>query len=188
MKPAVILDRDGVICEYVDELHLPEQIVLRRGVAQGIRSLKEQGYFVFVATNQPMVAKGIITLSDLEQIHQRMKSLLSSQGAFLDEIFFCPHKVPGKIAEFSRACGCRKPLSGMLQQAHQKYSFDKKRSWMIGDTWRDVGCAHHFGIPCLGVEGGAGFPYAQGSKESQHQPEHLFPSPSLAIEWILKQK
>ncbi len=187
MKPAVILDRDGVICEYVDELHRPDQIVLRKGIGTGIRALNQNGYLIFVATNQPMVAKGIITLNDLDQIHQRMKSLLLQEGAFLDDIFFCPHKVPGIIAEFSTSCQCRKPLSGMLKQAYEKYNFDKSKSWMIGDTWRDVGCAHHFGIPCLAVEGGAGFPYPEDSKENLYQPDQLFNSPSQAIQWILSQ-
>jgi D-glycero-D-manno-heptose 1,7-bisphosphate phosphatase len=134
MKRAVFLDRDGVINrkagegEYVtrwEEFHfLPE-------VAEGIALLNKAGWSVIVISNQRCVAKGLLTIEELESIHRRMREELVAAGARLDGIYYCPH-------ELSPPCGCRKPAPGMLLTAAKELQIDLECSWMIGDSETDV--------------------------------------------------
>ncbi len=190
LRPAVFFDRDGVICEFVDELSKFEEFRFRKGIAEAIRLLNQNGFLVFVATNQPNIAKAKMTLTELNRIHDYMVSELSQQGAKIDRVYFCPHRTAeggGVVEGYIKDCDCRKPKAGMLLQAAQEFNIDKKNSFMIGDTWRDVGCANSFGIPCLGLLGGGGFPYPEDSKESQKpQPLKIFSNPHEAVQWIVK--
>ncbi len=186
-RPAAFFDRDGVICEFVDELARLDQFKFRKGVAEAIRKLNDANYWVFVATNQPNIAKEKMTSAALQEIHLYMQSELLKQGARIDYIYFCPHRVGGTLKEFALDCECRKPKSGMLKQAAKEHSIEKARSFMIGDTWRDVECAKGFGIASLGVLGGAGFPYIPEEPEYKHKPDRLFQNPLEATEWWLSQ-
>lgn len=184
-RPAAFFDRDGVICEFVDELSKLEQFQFRKGIAEAIRKLNEANYWVFVATNQPNIAKEKMTWAELEKIHNYMQQELLKQGARIDHVYFCPHRVSGTLKEFSFDCDCRKPKSGMLEQAAKDYSILKPNSFMVGDTWRDVECAKGFGITSIGVLGGAGFPYIPEEPEFKHQPDRLFQDPLEAVNWWL---
>lgn len=186
-KPAVFFDRDGVICEYVEELSRIEQFRLRAGISEAITLLNQSGFQVFVATNQPNIAKGKMSLEELQRIHLKMQEQISSQGGKIDHVYFCPHREGGVVAEYAFDCDCRKPKAGMLKQAAKEYSIDVSRSVMLGDTWRDVECARNFGISCLGIEGGGGFPYPTGAPEEKHKPLKLFKNPLEAVKWWLSQ-
>jgi D-glycero-D-manno-heptose 1,7-bisphosphate phosphatase len=134
MKRAVFLDRDGVINrkaseeEYVtrwEDFHfLPE-------VAEGIALLNRAGWSVIVVSNQRCVAKGLLTIEELEAIHRRMREELVAAGARLDGIYYCPH-------EKEPACDCRKPAPGMLLRAAKEHQIDLQSSWMIGDSESDI--------------------------------------------------
>ena len=182
-QAAVFFDRDGVVCEYVEELSRLEQFRLRKGVAEGIAELKKAGYLVLVATNQPNIAKAKMSLDELLKIHQVMCEQVEKKKKKIDRVYFCPHREGGVVKEYAFDCECRKPKAGMLFQAAREFSIDISKSVMVGDTWRDVECAKNFGIPCLGVEGGGGFPYAPDSSESRQKPLKLFKDPAAAIQW-----
>lgn len=187
LKPAIFLDRDGVICEYVEVLTQLEQFKLRPGVGQAIARLNSAGFYVFVATNQPNIAKGKMSAEMNQLIHDKMETLLHEEGGGrLDKIYFCPHRVGGIIPELSYECECRKPKPGMLIQASSEFNIDKTRSLMIGDTWRDVECARRFGIPVFAITGGGGYPYDAGTKDAEYIPDQLFSSLPEAVDHILK--
>lgn len=185
-KPAAFLDRDGVICEYVPELCKIDQFVLRPGIEEAVRLLNQAGYYVFVVTNQPDVARGKISVVYLESIHQKMKDLVAIKGGHFDQVYYCPHRIDGVIPELSYECDCRKPRTGMLEQAAKEFEIDKSKSFMIGDTWRDVECARNFGIQAYAVTGGGGYPYPSNSQEAKTQPDQLFDSVLSAVQSILK--
>lgn len=193
-KPAAFFDRDGVICEYVDELLSLSQFRFRPGVSDAIRILNQAGYYVFVATNQPNIAKGKMTQAESDRIHRHMVNELSVQGAFIEKVYVCPHRLGGILAELSIDCNCRKPKAGLLEQAFADFNFDRARSFMIGDTWRDIECAHRFGIPGLAVAGGGGYPYLpdSGMKVEPEallvRPDGQFGSAFEAVEWWLGQE
>lgn len=138
---AVFLDRDGTINKYVGFLRKPEELELMDGAAEAIRRINRSGYLAIVVTNQPVIARGEVTWEGLDEIHRKMETLLGQEGAYVDDIFICPHHpdkgFPGERPEYKIDCDCRKPKPGMLLRAAEKYNIDLSESWMIGDSARD---------------------------------------------------
>ena len=141
-QKAVFLDRDGTINRYVGFLRNIDDFELLPGVAEAIRQINERGYLAVVATNQPVIARGEVTVDQLREIHNKMETLLGNEGAYLDAIYFCPHHpdkgFPNEVAELKRECGCRKPKPGMLLTAAKDLNIDLQESWMVGDGKNDI--------------------------------------------------
>ena len=141
-QKAVFLDRDGTINRYVGFLRNIDDFELLPGVAEAIRQINERGYLAVVATNQPVIARGEVTVDQLREIHNKMETLLGNEGAYLDAIYFCPHHpdkgFPNEVAELKRECGCRKPKPGMLLKAAKDLNIDLQESWMVGDGKNDI--------------------------------------------------
>jgi D-glycero-D-manno-heptose 1,7-bisphosphate phosphatase len=142
MRPAIFLDRDGTLNFDHGSITSPSKIELLPGAAQAVRAINEAGYLAVLVTNQPVIARGEITDDGLRAIHDRFESLLAQSGAHLDAIYYCPHH-----PDFTGLCDCRKPSPGLLQSAARDLDIDIGRSWMIGDSERDLGAAAAFGIP-----------------------------------------
>ena len=90
-QKAVFLDRDGTINKYVGFLRNIDDFELIDGVADAVRKINESGYLAIVVTNQPVIARGEVSFEELEQIHNKMETLLGKEGAYLDAIYYCPH-------------------------------------------------------------------------------------------------
>lgn len=136
---AVFLDRDGTINKFVNYLHRIEDFELLAGVGRAIRLINESEYLCIVISNQPMVAMGMLSEEELDRIHCKMRSLLKLEGAYLDDIFYCPHAdKPGLIVlpEYNIDCECKKPLPGLFYRASEKYDIDLSKSYMVGDRIR----------------------------------------------------
>ena len=155
-QKAIFLDRDGTINKYVGFLTKPEEFDLLPGVAEAIRQINHSGYLCIVVSNQPVIARGDCTFEQLQEIHDKMETLLGQEGAFVDAIYYCPHH-PDKGFEGERPaykidCNCRKPKPGLLLQAAKDWNIDLSQSYMIGDSERDVeagnaaGCKQSFFI------------------------------------------
>lgn len=141
MNRAVFLDRDGVINRKAPEgvyITSRDQMHLLPGVPRAIRSLNRATFLVIVVSNQRCVAKGLLTVRDLESMHERMRDALAAEGATIDAIYYCPH-------EYEPPCTCRKPAPGMLLKAAQDYQIDLASSWMIGDSPIDVEAGRNAG-------------------------------------------
>ena len=141
-QKAVFLDRDGTINKYVGFLRDINEFELIPGVAEAIRKINASGYLAIVVTNQPVIARGEVSVSELGLIHNKMETLLGAEGAYLDGIYYCPHHphkgYEGEIPELKIECECRKPRPGMLMKAAQDFNIDLSSSWMIGDGENDV--------------------------------------------------
>ena len=148
-RKAVFLDRDGTINEYVGFLRRPEDFRLLPGAAEAVKLIHEKGYLAVVATNQPVIARGEVTLEGLDEIHRKMETLLGLEGAFIDALYFCPHHPDGGFAgerpEYKIACECRKPKPGMLLRAAKELNIDLAASWMAGDGKNDIGAGKNAG-------------------------------------------
>jgi D-glycero-D-manno-heptose 1,7-bisphosphate phosphatase len=134
MKKAVFLDRDGVINRKASEGQYVTtwgEMEFLPGVHEAVRLLNQAGFFVVVVSNQRCVAKGLITTFELDRLHARMRSEFALEGAKLDAIYYCPH-------ENEPPCTCRKPQPGLLLEAARVHEIDLAKSWMIGDSERDV--------------------------------------------------
>jgi len=141
-QKAIFLDRDGTINKYVGFLRSPSELELIDGVADAIRLINESGYLAIVVTNQPVIARGEATVDQLQEIHNKMETLLGEQGAYIDGLYYCPHHpdkgFEGEVKELKFDCDCRKPKPGMLLTAATDFNIDLSSSWMIGDGKNDV--------------------------------------------------
>lgn len=141
-QKAIFLDRDGTINKYVGYLRTPEQFELLDGVGEAIRKINLSGYLAIVVTNQPVIARGDVTVDGLQQIHNKMETMLGKEGAYLDGVYYCPHHpdkgFAGEVEELKIVCECRKPKAGLLLQSAKDFNIDLSQSWMIGDSENDV--------------------------------------------------
>lgn len=141
-QKAIFLDRDGTINEYVGFLTDIKEFHLLDGVAEAIRKINASGYLAIVVTNQPIIARGEVSFTELQEIHNKMETLLGAEGAYIDAIYFCPHHpdkgFEGERVEYKIFCDCRKPKPGMLLKAAEDFNIDLSRSWMVGDGKNDV--------------------------------------------------
>jgi mannose-1-phosphate guanylyltransferase/phosphomannomutase len=159
-RPAIFLDRDGVINKEVSHLSDPAQMELIAGAAGAIRRLNQAGFLVIVVTNQPVVARGECTPNVLRLIHNKMEALLGREHAWIDALYFCPHHpdsgFEGEVPELKVDCACRKPKTRMFEQAVQDWNISLSGSYGIGDSRRDVIAARRMGIAAIGVKTGHG--------------------------------
>ncbi len=134
----VFLDRDGVIVRQIDHLNRVEDLELLPGAGEAIARLNAAGVPVVVITNQAGVAKGYLTLADLEDIHARLHRELAAVGARVDALYYCPHHRGATVIEFRKDCPCRKPGTGMLERGRDELGIDLARSYLVGDATGDI--------------------------------------------------
>lgn len=127
----VVLDRDGTLIVERNYLADPDLVELIPGAAKSLRKLKALGLGLVVVTNQSAIGRGYFGIDRLELIHKRMTDLLEMEGAFLDAIYYCPHKPEDE-------CICRKPRTGLLELAANELDFDPDQSFVIGDKQCDI--------------------------------------------------
>lgn len=149
-QKAIFLDRDGTLNKYVGFLKDIDDFELLPGVSEAIKKINESGYLAIVITNQPVIARGDVTFDELQQIHNKMETLLGNDGAYVDSIYYCPHHpdkgFEGEVKELKIDCDCRKPKPGLIYKAMQDFNIDLSESWMIGDTEVDQKLAENLGL------------------------------------------
>jgi D-glycero-D-manno-heptose 1,7-bisphosphate phosphatase len=156
LRPAIFLDRDGVIIDDVHHLSTPSQVQIIPGSAEAIAALNRAGWPVVVVTNQSGVARGLFTLDVLHAVHRRISEQLLGKGARVEAYFFCPHHPAAEVAEYRLECSCRKPRPGMLQQAARELGLELSSSWMIGDRDTDLQAGAAAGTRTILVRTGYG--------------------------------
>lgn len=187
-QPAVFLDRDGTLIEEVTQHGIAshEQLRLIPGVADAVHTLNQAGLRTVIVTNQPVVAKGMATETDIQEQHNKLETLLGREQAFVDRIYWCPHHpekgFPGERADLKVACDCRKPGIGMIQRAARELNLDLARSWMIGDTSTDIQTAKNAGLRSILVRTG------HGGKDGRHpvQADTIVADVREAVQHILQ--
>lgn len=141
-QKCIFLDRDGTINRYKGLVSREEQLELEPCAAAAIRRINESGCLAIVVTNQPVVARGLCSIEDVKRIHRKMEVLLGREGAYLDDIAFCPHHpdkgYPEENPEYKIICDCRKPAAGMIDDMIKKYHIDRSNSYIIGDSTVDI--------------------------------------------------
>ena len=137
-QKAIFLDRDGTINKKTNYIFSTIQFELYPDAAKAIKLINQSEYLAIVITNQPVVARGECTMRGVDYIHAKMETLLGMEGAYLNDIFFCPHHpdkgFAGENPLYKINCNCRKPKPGMIYTAAERYNIDLTQSWMIGDT------------------------------------------------------
>lgn len=158
-KPALFLDRDGVINEEVNGAHSGQDIQLIPGAAAAIGAANKAGMPVICVTNQPDIAKGLMDWSDFREVSAEIDRRLAEEGgAYIDDIFACPHHPErgweGEVPGLKIECDCRKPRDGMLRSAAKFHNIDLGRSWLVGDRYCDVAAGQSAGTRTILVRTG----------------------------------
>ncbi|CAK8712385.1 D,D-heptose 1,7-bisphosphate phosphatase [Candidatus Electrothrix gigas] len=187
-QPAVFLDRDGTINEQMGYINHISRFILLPGVATAIRTLNEQNIPVVVVTNQSGLARGYFPPALLDAVHAQMERELAAQDAHIDGLYICPHHPEAKEEQFRKVCTCRKPQTGLLEQAAAELKLDLTRSFMVGDRWSDLKCGNRVGATSVLVLTG----YGRGDleyigPEQEIQPDKIAEDLSEAVDWIIEQ-
>jgi len=174
LRRAVFLDRDGVINRALERGGKPypptslAEFEILPGVPEACAELKQAGFLLIVATNQPDVGRGTLKQEVVEALHAHLRSVLP-----VDRIEVCYH--PGRGAS---DCDCRKPRPGMLLRAARELGVDLAQSWMVGDRWRDIDCGHAAGCRTVFIDHG----YAEALRQP---PDHRVENFAAAAKLIL---
>lgn len=156
-QKAVFLDRDGTINKYKGFMRDIDEFELIPGVAKAIKKINSSGYLCIVVTNQPVIARGEVTYEQLNEIHNKMETLLGLEGAYIDGLYYCPHHphkgYEGEIPELKIECDCRKPKPGMLLNAAKDFNIDLSRSYMVGDGENDIKAGNAAGCKTILING-----------------------------------
>ena len=184
-RTAVFFDRDGTLNHEVNHLNAPDQLILLDGVLEAVRRVNRAGILAIGITNQPVLARGAVTVEGMEKIHARLDSLLGNGGAYLDRIYVCPHHpdggFAGEVPELKINCFCRKPEAGLLDLAVRDLNISRRDSWMVGDTTADILAGKRAGLRTILVNTG----YAGRDFKYNVSPDFIAPTLSDAVDWIL---
>lgn len=187
-KVAVFLDRDGVINEEINLLTKPEELRLIKRSSEAIKRLNENGFWVIVVTNQPVVARGLCSEEDIDRIHEKLKTMLKERNAYIDAIYYCPHHPERGHPEannpkYRMECSCRKPKIGMLKRASEEFHFKLQESIIIGDRTVDIKTGKNAGCKTILVRTG------YGGKDGKYKvkPDYIFNDLFNAVDFIIKE-
>ena len=153
----VFLDRDGVLNEECGHITTPEQLVLIPRSAEAVRLINKQNWLCLVASNQSVLARGWVTQEQFNGLCKKMNRALEQSHAHIDDLFYCPHlpsEKGGVVPELSRECPCRKPATGLFDQAARKYGISATQAVFIGDSTSDFEAAARWGMLSIGVRTG----------------------------------
>jgi D-glycero-D-manno-heptose 1,7-bisphosphate phosphatase len=180
---AIFLDRDGVINVEKNFVLSPDEMELLPGATEAIQKINLSDYLVIVVTNQSAVARNLISLEVLHEIHHKLRKDLKDGNASVDAIYYCPHHPdfdPQKgNPEFTMECECRKPKPGMLFDAANDLNVDLRNSFLIGDSQRDIIAGKKAGCMTIGVRTG------KNIENSSIKPDYIFDDILMAINYIL---
>ena len=186
MRGAVFVDRDGTISNEVGYIRDPDQFQLMPKSAEAVKLIHESGLKIIVITNQAGVAKGFFTEEMVDQVNKKMEKLLSVQGAYLDGIYYCPHHPEGVVESYRKTCDCRKPASGLLEQASREHDIDLTVSYMVGDKLTDMECANKAGVKGILVLTGYGKDVHKKIESlNTKKPEYVEDDLFDAAKWII---
>ena len=186
-KMAIFIDRDGTINQEVNHLSSQDQFELLDGVGEAICQINAAGILAVIVTNQPVIARGELEESELKVIHNKMDTLLGSQGAYIDRLYYCPHHADsgfeGEVEALKFDCDCRKPKIGLFTQAKKDLNIVLEKSWVVGDSSRDILAAQNAGMKSILVETG----HAGKDCSFEVNPDFIAKDLNEAVKLILKE-
>ena len=192
MKPAIFLDRDGVLIEDTDLLTSPDGIRMLEGVPTALGRLRASGFQLIVVSNQAVVARGLATEPEVELINRRIGELIEQGGGpRIDAFYYCPHHPKATLPAYRKVCDCRKPEPGMLLRAAREHEIDVKRSFMVGDRMTDIIAGAKAGTRTVLIQTGQHTaPPIETAEplDPSIKPDHVCGSLAEAANWILKLK
>ncbi|RMH66637.1 MAG: HAD family hydrolase [Calditrichaeota bacterium] len=179
MEKAIFLDRDGTINEEMGYINHISRFHIFPFTFEALKVFKKCGYKLVVITNQAGLARGYFSEDVLRDVHGMLEKRARDAGVPLDKIYFCPHLPGAPVKKYDRMCNCRKPKTGMLEQARDELNIDLSRSVMIGDRYKDVLFGKKMGLKTVMVLTG----YGKG--EYTYQKEQWKEKPDIVADNLL---
>lgn len=186
MRPAVFLDRDGVINEEIGHLTRADQLRLLPGASDAIKRLNDHDVPVVVVTNQSVVARGLCTEEDVIAVNRALDNLLSADGARIHSYYYCPHHPDAGTGKYLMDCECRKPKPGLLHRAARDMDLDLHRSIIVGDTITDLEAGWRAACSTVLVLTGYGIKTREGMVMAPGRPDHIASDLGDAVDWVIK--
>lgn len=184
-RKAIFLDRDGTIIEERNYINKLENVVLIDNSANAIKLINQAGYLSICITNQPVIARGELSFTGLNIIHNKLEFDLGKESSYLDRIYFCPHHpdsgFENEVKELKIECGCRKPNIDLILKAKKEFNIDMDNSWFIGDTTTDILTGIKAGLKTILVKSG----YGGNDFKFNVFPDFVFNDLFGAVNWIL---
>ncbi len=159
MKKAIFLDRDGTIIKFKFPLTQESEVQLLDNAGKAIKIMNDKGYLVIIVSNQPAIAMNYCSKEKVDSIHRYLLGKLAEYGARVDAVYYCPHfdgEFQGGNKALLHPCSCRKPSPGLIFKASEDFDIDLKKSYMVGDTYKDIGAGNAAGCKSIFVKSGAG--------------------------------
>lgn len=182
VQKAIFIDRDGVVNIDTKFVSDEKQFQMFPFVSEAIRKINSSEYLAIIVTNQSVIARNLTDIDGLNRIHKKMEHLLGKDGAYFDAIYYCPHHpdsgYPEENIEYKIDCECRKPKSGMLLEASKRFNIDLNKSYIIGDSQRDIIAGKNVGCTAILVETG------NENYSSNIKPDYKFANILDAVKFI----
>lgn len=138
LRPAIFLDRDGTVTDEVGYINHISRARIYPFAPEAVRMLKSTGLPVIIVTNQSGVGRGYFTEEIVREVHRMVQDTLTAAGTSVDAFYYCPHHPSAVLENYRQECRCRKPGTGMPEAAAEQFGIDLRRSYVIGDTYRDM--------------------------------------------------
>jgi D-glycero-D-manno-heptose 1,7-bisphosphate phosphatase len=184
-RRAVFLDRDGTLSYEVGYMTDVDRIELLPRTAVAVARINRSGFLAILATNQSGVARGLFPVASVHQAHARLRRLLARHGAFLDAVYFCPHHPAEGRPPWRLRCLCRKPRPGLLERAAREHRIDLSRSYMVGDSGKDLDVGLAVGATPIMVQTGYGRGEWNRRQAKRKRPPAFVAGDLLdAVDWI----
>lgn len=186
-KITVFFDRDGTLNVEAGYIRNLDNLVLIKGAGQAVKKLNQKGILSILVTNQSGPARGYYSEHHVLDLNNRLKDLLAIEGAFLDAMYYCPHLKEGIIEKYSFDCNCRKPKTGMIEQALKDFpAIDLEKSYVIGDKVSDIELAYNANCKGILLKTGYGQQVLDGTyQELTVKPDYIAEDISEAVDWII---
>ncbi|MBL9138286.1 MAG: HAD family hydrolase [Verrucomicrobiales bacterium] len=191
IRRAVFLDRDGILIRDDGVVSRLEGIDVLPGVPSALKRLKEAGLALPVVSNQSVVARGVLTESEVKELQAEVeRRILQAGGPALDGFYFCPHHPKGTLEAYRSHCDCRKPGIGLLTRAAGDLGVDLQSSFMVGDRPTDIVAGRRAGCRTVWVQTGQhAAPLIETAEPmpADVQADHVCADLAAAVDWILSQ-
>lgn len=173
MNKAVFLDRDGTISMEVGYMIDINMFKLYPYSAEAIKGFNNLGYKVIAVTNQAGVARGYFTIELVEEVHDLMIKQLEKEGAKIDAVYYSPYYNNGVVSEYSKESACRKPNTGMVDEAVKRFNIDPQKSFFIGDKLTDIECGIRMRMKTILLLTGYGINEQKQIKTKKIRPDYI---------------
>jgi D-glycero-D-manno-heptose 1,7-bisphosphate phosphatase len=184
MPDAIILDRDGVLIKDKGFMHKVEELEFYPRVIEALQKVSKETKIIII-TNQAGIARGIFTEQDYKKLRDHIHKIFRRNNIVITAEYFCPHHPKGTISEYTKECSCRKPASGLFEQAVKEHNLNPKNCWCIGDMRRDIIAGQRVGMKGIIVKTGFG---GEGGEGDPIKPEYVAEDLYDAIKFIKKQR